>query len=241
MITINCDMGERGADHPVDIELMRYISMANIACGGHAGDVESVKVFLKKAEEMSVKVTAHLSYPDRENFGRTTMHISAQGLLKSLDEQCAMMPHVKTVKLHGALYNNANVDVKLAKLIAKWMKNKLIKEIVTPFDSKLAVEAKKLGLKVIPEAFAERRYTYNPQKKQLTLVSRKKDYASIKDCEEALEHTVKIIKEGRVTAYVEDAEGKLTTFEVPIQAETICIHSDSEISLDLARRLAGLL
>lgn len=241
MITINCDIGERGADHPVDIELIQYIGMANIACGGHAGDEASVKAFLDRVKDRGVKVAAHLSYPDRKNFGRKTISISGKELLKSLDSQWAMMPQVKTVKFHGALYNDANVDAELAKLLVGWMTKKGIKEVVTFSDSELATEARKTGLKVICEAYAERNYSYNPQKKQLTLVSRTRDYASIKDCNEAIKHATKIIREAKVAAYIEDAEGKIARIEVPIKAETICIHSDSRISLKLAKTLAGLL
>jgi 5-oxoprolinase (ATP-hydrolysing) subunit A len=237
MITINCDIGERGADHPVDVELMKSIGMANIACGGHAGDAESVKAFLGRAEERGVKVAAHISYPDRENFGRTTMRLSDEDLLRSLDEQQDMMPHVKTVKFHGALYNDANVDRRLAAVLVGWMKRRGIEEIVTPFDSELAAEAKQAGIKTLTEAFAERRYAYDPGKKQLTLVNRKKSYASITDCDEAVSHVVKIVKEGRVTGHVEDATGNVILMEVPIECETICVHSDSAIALELVRKL----
>lgn len=241
MITVNCDIGERGADHPIDIELMKYIRVANIACGGHAGDKASVEAFLERAKKRGVKVTAHLSYPDRANFGRKTMSIPEKELIKSLDSQYAMMPQVKTVKFHGALYNDANVDTKLAKLLIDWMSERGIKEVVTLSDSELAAEAREAGLKVIPEAYAERNFAYNPEKKQLTLVNRTKDYASITDLDAAVKHAMRIAKEGKVATYVEGAEGKITRIDVPIRTETICIHSDSEIALELAKRLSSLL
>jgi UPF0271 protein len=121
------------------------------------------------------------------------------------------------------------------------MKSREIEAVVTPFDSEVAKAAALLGLKVISEAFAERRYDYNPAKKQLTLVSRRKSYASIKDCEEAVKHVLKIVKSGKVSAYIEENDGTTTVAEVPIEAETICIHSDSEIALELAIRLSALL
>ena len=73
---VNCDIGERGADHPVDRQLMELIDIANIACGGHAGDETSIHAFCQLAEQHGVTVTAHLSYPDRENFGRRSLDIS---------------------------------------------------------------------------------------------------------------------------------------------------------------------
>ena len=241
MITLNCDIGERGADHPTDIELMRYVGIANIACGGHAGDETSVKAFLERARDLGVKVAAHISYPDREHFGRKTMSISPEELIKSLQSQHAMMPKVKTIKLHGALYNDANVDRELAELLAEWMKGIGVQEVITLPDSELAKVAAKAGLNAIGEAYAERNYMYNVDKKQLLLVSRTKDYACITDCDEAAKHAMKIIRKGMVTAYSEDAAGKVTRIELPLKAETICIHSDSKISLELAKTLAARL
>jgi UPF0271 protein len=238
---INCDIGERGADHPVDIELMQYAGIVNIACGGHAGDETSVKAFLKRARDSGIKISAHLSYPDKQNFGRKTISISDKELLKSLDSQYAKMPHIKTVKFHGALYNDANVNAKLARFLVKWMKKAGIEELITLADSKLATETVKAGLKVIPEAYAERNYAYNPYDKQLMLVSRTKEYAFIIDVDMAVKHATRIIKEGIVSAYIEDAEGKVTRIDVPIKADTICIHSDSKIAVELARKLAGLI
>jgi len=167
------------------------------------------------------------------------MSLPEEALRKTLDVQYALMPGTKTVKFHGALYNDANVDTALAGLLVRWMSENGIEEVVTLSDSELAAETKKTGLKVVAEAFAERNYSYNPQKKQLILVSRSKEYASITDCDEAVKHALKIIREGKTTAYIEDSEGKTTTTEVPIKAETICIHSDSEIALDLVKNLAG--
>ena len=87
---------------------------------------------------------------------------------------------------------------------------------------------------MVAEAYAERNYAYDPRKKQLTLASRSKEYASITDCDAAIEHATRIIKEGQVSAYLDDT----TRIDVPIKVETICIHSDSKIALDLAKRLA---
>ncbi|MBN2651691.1 MAG: LamB/YcsF family protein [Spirochaetales bacterium] len=239
MITVNCDIGERGATHPVDIELMSYIGMANIACGGHAGDEESIKAFRDLAKRLGVKVAAHLSYPDKENFGRFSMDIPFSKLSQSLDSQYSLMSDVKIVKFHGALYNDANVDYSLATNLILWMKMNGIEEIVTPFDSILADEARKVDIQVFPEAFAERRYTYDTKLRQLLLVNRKKDYASIHDCDEAVEHARKIITEKKVFAF-NDKDGELVKEEYPIEAQTICIHSDSAIALELAQKLAKI-
>lgn len=241
MILINCDMGERGPNHPIDLALMDYIHMANIACGGHGGNKESVAAFTKMAEERNVKVAAHLSYPDRAGFGRTTIPISETDLLKALSLQVELMPRVKTIKLHGALYNDANTDTRLAGLLARWMEEQGIEEVVTMSGSDLAAAARREGLLIISEAFAERRYSYDPPTKRLRLVDRRKTYATIKDLDEAIKHTLKMVREKKVLAHLEDNDGTISRIEVPLEVSTICIHSDSEIALELAKRLSSLL
>jgi UPF0271 protein len=237
---INCDIGERGARHPVDLELMNHIGMANIACGGHAGDEESIAVFSGIARDKGMQIAAHLGYPDRPNFGRVSMTIATRELLQALDRQLALSIEKSRVKLHGALYNDCNVNDLLAREVATWLQRNHIREVVTPFDSALASACRELGLVVCAEAFAERRYSWLPEREQLVLVSRSKDYASIHDVDEALEHSRKMIVEQRVDAIVEQADGSLKTNSQPMLAETLCIHSDSEIALPLAAGLAAL-
>lgn len=241
MVFINCDIGERGVTHPVDLALMNYIGMANIACGGHAGDEESVAAFMRVAQEKGIKVSAHLSYPDRAGFGRTTMSISQADLLKSLDLQMELMPEAETIKFHGALYNGANADLGLSEVLVQWMKERGITEVVTMFDSDLAAAAQRVGILVIREAFAERRYSYDPVRKQLRLVDRKKSHATIKELDEAVRHSLRMVKERSVLAYLEDNGATVGRIEVPVEIDTLCIHSDSEITLELARRLSSLL
>lgn len=233
---VNCDIGERGADHPVDMKLMKLIGMANIACGGHAGDKESVEAFRRLAAEENVKVSAHLSYPDRINFGRVSMQISNRELFDSLSRQYSLMPDVTCVKFHGALYNDANTDKQLALLLTDWMVQNGIKEVVTPFDSVLARIAEESGIVVLAEGFAERRYDMNPETGQLTLTSRRYPDSSITDLNEAVCQAKKMTEEGLVAAFVRTDE-KTEVRECPIRTETICIHSDSVIALDLAKAL----
>lgn len=233
---VNCDIGERGADHPVDVKLMRLIGMANIACGGHAGDEESVAAFRRLAAEENVKISAHLSYPDRDNFGRVTIRISDSELTDSLTRQYSLMPDVTCVKFHGALYNDANTDKHLASLLTDWMTRNGIREVVTPFDSELAHAAENAGIAVLAEGFAERRYDMNPETGQLTLTPRRYPDSSITDLNEAVRQAKKMTKEGKVSAFVRTGE-KTEIRECPIRTETICIHSDSVIAPELAEAL----
>jgi 5-oxoprolinase (ATP-hydrolysing) subunit A len=236
---INCDIGERGANHPVDRELMKYIAMANIACGGHAGDRESVEAFLALAAERDRDVSAHLSYPDRDNFGRISMEIPRKELLKSLDEQYELMGGIKTVKFHGALYNDCWADPSLASDLAEWLKTTGITTVVTPDRSCLALESTKRGMAVMAEAFAERRYAYNPDTDRLSLVNRQLDYGSIHVLNEAVAHAVKIVQEGLVEGHIDDGKGTVKILPISLKADTICIHSDSPISLELAAALSA--
>ncbi len=240
MIKINCDIGERGPDNAVDIELMKYVQIANIACGGHAGDEESVRVFRGLAERFNVEVSGHLSYPDWENFGRLSMDIPIDQLLASLDEQYKMMPDIKMIKFHGALYNDASKDNNLAVALATWLSLNEMTDIIAPAGSELAKCCIEQKIKVIAEAFAERAYSYFPETRQLSLVNRVKDYACIHNCDAAVANTDQILNKKQVNAYIEATDGTVSRKIVPIEADTVCIHSDSEISLELAKRLSSL-
>ncbi len=240
MIKINCDIGERGADHPVDVQLMGLIQIANIACGGHAGNHESVKAFRSLADKYKVEVAGHISYPDRENFGRVSIDIDPQRLLAELDQQYSLLSDVKMIKFHGALYNDSCVDDHLAGMLSGWLIAKGIIRIITPFDSLLAAVCRKNDITIVAEAFAERRYAFSEETGQLSLVNRRYDYASIHDCDEAVRHTMTILKNQQVNAHIENSKGEISRKLVPIQAETICIHSDSVIALELARKLSEI-
>ena len=238
MITINCDIGERGVAHPIDCQLMRYIDIANIACGGHAGDRESTRAFRQLSEKLSVIVSAHLSYPDRAGFGRVSLDIPIKDLLSSLDLQYRLMPGVDTVKLHGALYNDSCRHLNIAMPVTEWFLTKKISTVITMCPSELSITCVQAGIHVLAEAFAERRYQYLPERKQLILVSRSKEHASIRDCDEAVAHTRGLAQDGKVSATIEHDNGPASTEWVQTTVDTICIHSDSRISLELARRIA---
>lgn len=236
---INCDIGERGANHTMDNTLMEYIHIANIACGVHAGDRESVDFYLKMAKERGIMATAHLSYPDIENFGRVSMEISKQELGQALDKQYALMKDIKAVKFHGALYNDASIDSQMADFLSVWLKKNDIRTVITQDGSELAKYCSFFDIDVLTEAFAERRYTFNSEHNKLVLVPRVMDYASITDCKEAVAHSRKILFKNKVDCYFSGKERNYIE-EYPIKAETICIHSDSSIAYELVVSLASL-
>lgn len=234
---INCDMGERGISHPVDLAIMDYIHMANIACGGHAGDRHSVSFFKQLAKDKQIQYSAHLSYPDKENFGRKVMSITQRELLHSLDEQLALMGTVQSVKFHGALYNQSVVDEELAGILSKWLSENGIDTILTMPDSELHKASLEHGLSVLKEAFAERTYSWNEEKNALVLTGRDKSFAHITSPDEAEQQYLKMRKYHLVSAYSLESQDQGNRSDYPIHVETICIHSDSPIALELARRL----
>jgi len=212
---INCDIGERGIAHEIDDKLMSMIDIANLACGGHAGDIESVAYYTDLAKKHRVKLTMHLSYPDKVNFGRKVLRISEKELLKSLDEQYALMSDVKTVKFHGALYNEANVNEELARLLLKWLEEHDIEEILTPESSFLNILNS--DMKVLHEAFLDRNYILKDEKLQLS--PRSSEHAVITDPQLALQQ-FHAIKKGQL-------------LNQRLKADTLCLHSDNTNALQI--------
>ena len=219
---INCDIGERGIAHEVDDQLMTMIDIANIACGGHAGDSKSIQYYSDLATEHEVKITAHLSYPDRANFGRKVLDITKDKLLKSLDEQYALISDVKTVKFHGALYNEANINENLARVLLRWLEANEIKEILTPSNSLL--NTLKSDLKILHEAFLDRSYILKDNILQLS--PRIQPNAVITDPKLALKQ-LEEIKSGRLLNKV-------------LKADTLCLHSDNTHALEILKMIKSV-
>lgn len=224
---VNCDIGERGADHPVDRQLMELIDIANIACGGHAGDETSIHAFCQLAEQHDVTVTAHLSYPDRENFGRRSLDIPWNKLEASLDEQMNRI-NTSAVKFHGALYNDAAANPELAALLSDWLKRRKVQILIAPGDSELAQKVRATGITLWSETFAERGYCR--KNNRLALLSRSEPNAVFQTLEKALQQS-------RLLA---DHKTALPDASIArIQSDTVCVHSDSPIALPLVQALTA--
>lgn len=159
MIDLSADLGEGS---PGEEEIWPLITSANVACGGHVGDDDSMREAARLAREHGVKLGAHPSYPDRENFGRKSLPIDADALRASLVAQISSLRAfgaVHHVKPHGALYNDAHKDRALANLIVEAIR--LIDPaiaLVASDRSQMAIAAREAGTPVIREAFADRRY-----------------------------------------------------------------------------------
>lgn len=232
-IDLNADMGEsaEGLANGTERELMRFITSANIACGGHAGDDETMRKTVGLAKEFNVAAGAHPSYSDRANFGRVELEIGPQELEESVRGQILALARVaeaagvrlKHVKPHGALYHAANRSREVA--LAIWRAVMSVDPglvIVGQTGANALQDWRSLGLRAAGEAFADRAY-----ERDGSLRSRKLAGALIEKPEQAANQAVDIA----VRHMVALGAG----VEVPTVAETICIHSDTPGAVVIAR------
>ncbi|WP_411894918.1 5-oxoprolinase subunit PxpA [Winogradskyella sp. A2] len=225
-IDINADLGEGMGNEAL---LMPLISSCNIACGAHAGDTSTMKMVLELAKQNSVKVGAHPSFPDRENFGRKIMQIGPNALKASLLQQILNLNEfadklgikLNHIKPHGALYNLIAIDEDTATVVIETIKHLDFEvKLYAPYNSVIANLAIRNNIEVVYEAFADRNYNDD-----LTLVSRKKDNAIIHKKEGVLSHVLKMVKDEKVTA----VNGE----NIEIKASTFCVHGDTENAVEI--------
>ncbi len=232
-IDINCDMGE-GMEN--DEVLMPHITSANIACGYHAGGEALIRKTIDLALRHSVYIGVHPSFRDKVNFGRREMHLPPEELyalviqqLVKVDliarEKKAILHHVKP---HGALYNMAARDRNMARIIATAVKDFNEDLIVYGLSgSHLISEAQALGLSTASEVFADRTYQDDG-----SLTPRSQPGALIENPAQAVEQVQQMVNEGCVTT--------LSGRQIPITAETVCIHSDGRHAVEIAKALCSL-
>lgn len=229
-IDINADVGE-GINN--EAELLPLISSCNIACGGHAGDIETMRAVVQLAKRHRVKIGAHPSFPDKENFGRKIIKMSYAALYTSIKNQIKSLMNVVRnehaamhhVKPHGALYNLAAKDLDTAKVIVEVMKSiALPLELYVPYGSVIADLATKENIPIMYEAFADRNYN-----EDLSLVSRSEKNAMISNTDDMFKHVHQMIKQQKVTA--------ISGVEVVLEAGTFCIHGDNPKALILTQNL----
>jgi UPF0271 protein len=233
-IDLNCDMGEGiGAD----ASIMPYISSANIACGYHAGDEETMRKTIELAIKYKVAIGAHPSFPDRENFGRKEMQLSPSAIYELVIKQIDILHAIALscgaglhhVKPHGALYNVAAKDTEIAKAIAQAVKDCDKNLFLVGLSGSYSIsEAKRIGLKTLSEVFADRTYMEDGN-----LTPRSHPNALIEETEKAVQQVLQIIKEKTVTT----VSGKV----IPIIAESVCIHGDGRQAVAFAKRIHAAL
>ena len=236
---INSDMGEGfGAwEMGNDALLLDYITSTNIACGWHAGDPARMKKLVEMASKKGVHIGAHPGLPDLEGFGRREMAVSEEdaynyvlyqaGALKAFVNAIGKKLH--HVKPHGALYNQAAKDIKLARGIAQAVKDLGSEVILYGLAGSCLIDAaKELNVPAWQEVFADRKYT-----KEGFLVPRTQAGAVIEDGTEALNQVISMSKNGKVIAI----DGN----EIEIQTDTLCIHGDNPHAVEFAKRIKAAL
>jgi UPF0271 protein len=238
-IDLNCDMGElpKAIADGTQEALMPSLTSVNIACGGHAGDGQTMKTTIEQALRWNLALGAHPGYPDRANFGRLELQMPAEAIADAVFEQVRALAKVAAsyraqlvhVKPHGALYNQAVHDHELAEAIAngvaKWSRDVVLLGLA---GSPMLAVFRKAGFAVAAEAFADRRYEPDG-----TLRSRKFDDALIRDPAQAGRQALSIVERGALIA----CDGT----EIALHAQTICIHGDTPGAPEIAAAVAHTL
>ena len=234
-ININCDLGEKSKLHSTENDpvLLKIINSANIACGYHAGDEETMNRVVKISKSNGVSIGAHPSFNDPENFGRKKMNLESKEITKLIVDQYEILQNiafnhnenVTHIKPHGALNNMACENYELATTIAKTI-NDIDKNIIflVPTGSLMEKAAKKIDMRIACEIFADRNYEDDGN-----LVSRSKKNALITDPEIAKRHVLSMVKNQALNCF----SGK----QIPCEIDSVCIHGDNESSLATARSI----
>jgi len=227
---LNCDIGEGIGN---DEAIMPFITSANISCGFHAGNGDTIRSTMALAMKCNVLIGAHPSFHDKENFGRKEMILSKDKLYAIVLEQLikidliakekgATLHHVKP---HGALYNMSARDVQIARTIAQAIKDFNEEFVVYGLSNSHSItEAKALGLITASEVFADRTYQDDG-----SLTPRSQSNALIEDEQQCIQQVLQMVKQGTVTA--------VSGNTIPIVAETICIHGDGRHAVSFAKKI----
>jgi UPF0271 protein len=233
-VDLNADLGE-GAGH--DAELFELVSSASIATGFHAGDADTMHAAVLGAKAHGVAVGAHPSFFDRENFGRKELKVAVHEVFDAVAFQLGVFQAIATaagmqpnhVKPHGALYNMAVRDQKLADAIARAIRSvdsRLI--LFAPDNTELARAGEARGLQIAREVFADRNYLSDGW-----LVPRNRADALLADPVEAAKRVLRMLREGKVRSVEGD--------DVNVRAETICVHGDTPGAVEFAREVRSQL
>ena len=230
MININCDLGEGLNNEHI---IMPLINSCNIACGGHAGNNESMIQCIEIAIRNNLQIGAHPSYPDRLNFGRKKIDISNSEFSHSLINQVESLEQIASsygkeinhIKAHGALYNEMINDSDIADFYLDTVKDyKESCSLYVPYNSKIEKLALKKGFNIIYEVFGDRNYNDD-----LSLVSRDKENAIINSPDNVIKHLKPIVESNTVKT--------ITGNYNEIKFDTICIHSDTNNSIEILKNI----
>lgn len=238
-IDLNCDMGElpEAIANGTQEALMQFITSANIACGGHAGDEHTMRSTVEQALRWKVAIGAHPGYPDKENFGRLELNLSMSAVSDFVFDQVRALAEIGSsagacvthVKPHGALYNqavrNRELAAAIASGVARWNRGVVLVGLA---GSPMLEVFRQAGFVVAAEAFADRRYEPDGM-----LRARKHRDALLVNPEDAARQALGIVQGGMAVA----SGGS----RVPLQAQTVCIHGDTPGSPRIAAEVAAAL
>ena len=229
-IDLNCDMGE-GAGN--DAAIMPFVSSASIACGGHAGDEDTMEATVALALQHSVAIGAHPGFADKANFGRVEMdlpHTEVYGLVTAQIYTLQKIAYrfgttLRHVKPHGALYNMAAKDKALADTIVQAVKDVGAGLVLYGlYNSCLIAAAQEAGLQYAAEVFADRRYHTNG-----LLVNRQAPGAVIEDEGRSVEQVLQMVLNNTVTSI----EGET----LAVRPQTVCLHGDGTHAAAFAKKI----
>jgi UPF0271 protein len=234
-IDLNCDMAESFGAYRIghDEEVFPFITSANVACGFHGGDPSVMRATVARARELGVAIGAHPGLPDLIGFGRRAMDVTPDEVYDMVVYQTGALLGFATaagvelqhVKPHGALYNMAVTRADLSAAIARAVRD--VDRGLVLFGlpgSHLLSEAESAGLPTAAEVFADRNYMSDG-----SLVSRRRPDALVHDTTEAVQRTIRMVREGKVRS----VDGN----DVSIRADTVCIHGDGAHAAEFARAL----
>ena len=238
-ININCDLGEKSKFHSTkyDPDLLKIVNSANIACGFHAGDEETMKNTIEISKKNNVSIGAHPSFNDPLNFGRKRISLSRNEIKKLIIDQYEILQGIAEnldtvvthIKPHGALNNMACEDLNLSRILAETIFN-IDKNLIylVPTGSKMETAAMEFNMKIACEIFADRNYEDDGN-----LVSRRKADAIITDPEKCKKHVLEMVKNQSLNC--------LSGKKIPCQIDSICIHGDNIQSLETAKQIKKVL
>ena len=240
MLKLNCDLGELTGVENNDALIMPMIDQANIACGGHAGDLQSMTTTVQLAKKYQVMIGAHPSYPDRENFGRQSMAITAPELQTSLIQQINSLSDICSqqhsqlsyVKPHGALYNDMMKKMSIFETVCQTL-SKITEKLplmiqALPNTEQYQKVANKYGINLLFEAFADRAYQANG-----LLVPRTQAGAVLHQQDSVIAQITQLIKHQQLTSI----DGN----KLNLHVDSLCVHGDNDSALALISALRSLL
>lgn len=234
-IDLNCDMGESFGAHDagLDAEVMPLITSANVACGFHASDPVTMARTVRLAARHGVAVGAHPSYPDLVGFGRRDMQLTAEEIVADVTYQVGALwafcraegVPLRHVKAHGALYNKAAADAAVATAIARAIQRVDEQLVMVCLSNSAMVEAaRQVGVPFVEEVFADRAYTGEGK-----LVPRNQPGAVL--------HDAAFIAARAVTMVCDESVVSADGSEIPLHAQTICVHGDTPGALEMIRAI----